>query len=465
MPLYLTDSADATAIPITPLSAAGLEEWLQTQAAPLRRWVESTRFTAEPGTSSLVGGGDGALERVLAGIGGDGVAPEDEMWDWAALSESLPAGSYRIDGEPGGTGADGAALGWSLATYRFDRYRRDDRTPPTLVVPNSCDRARVERAARATFLVRDLINTPAMDMGPGELADAARRLAKDHGARCRVVSGDALLKENYPAIHAVGRASAKPPCLIDLKWGDADAPKVTLVGKGVCFDTGGLDVKPAEFMKLMKKDMGGAATMMGLAAMIMSAALPVRLRLLIPAVENSISGNAIYPLDVVTTRKGLTVEIGHTDAEGRVILADALAEAADESPDLLIDYATLTGAARVALGPDVPALFCNDDQLAADILGHGTRVADPLWRMPLWKPYRKKIESKVANLTNAPEGGHGGAITAALFLAEFVDPQRPWAHIDVMAWNTTGRPGRPEGGEAMGMRAWFALIAERFGGE
>jgi leucyl aminopeptidase len=464
VPLYLTDSADATAVPIVPLDKAGLEEWLKTQPPALGRWVESTRFTAEPGTASLVAGADGALARVLAGIGGDGVAPEDEMWDWAALSESLPRGSYRIDAALDTAAANGAALGWALATYRFDRYRRDDKSPSTLAVPDACDRVQVERAARATFLVRDLINTPAMDMGPGDLAAAARRLAKDHGARCRVVTGDALLEENYPAIHAVGRASARPPCLIDLKWGDADAPKVTLVGKGVCFDTGGLDIKPAEFMKLMKKDMGGAATMLGLADMIMAAALPVRLRLLIPAVENSISGNALYPLDVVTTRKGLTVEIGHTDAEGRVILADALTEAASESPELLIDYATLTGAARVALGPDVPALFCNDDELAAGVLDHGTATADPLWRMPLWKPYRKKIESKVANLTNAPEGSHGGAITAALFLAEFVDSHRPWAHIDVMAWNAAGRPGRPEGGEAMGMRAWFAFIAKRFGG-
>ncbi len=457
MPDHLIAQADQSAVPITPIHPSDLDRWLQSQAPERVRWVESTRFTAEAGTISLIAGADGALERVLFGIDGE------ECWDWAALPEKLPAGIYRVDADLEPAAADACALGWALAAYRFDRYRKAEKTPPTLVFPAACDQGAVGRAATATFLVRDLVNTPAGDLVPGDLAAAVRRQAKEFGARCRVVSGDALIKENFPAIHAVGRASAHAPCLIDLVWGDADAPKVTLVGKGVCFDTGGLDIKPAEYMKLMKKDMGGAAIMLGLARMIMAAALPVRLRLLVPAVENSVAGNALHPLDVVPTRKGLTVEIGHTDAEGRVILADALAEAAAEQPDLLIDCATLTGAARVALGPDLPALFSNDDGLAADFLRHGTRVADPVWRMPLWKPYRKLIDGKVANLTNAAEGSFAGAVTAALFLAEFVDAGRPWAHLDVMAWNTTARPGRPEGGEAVGMRAAYALVAERFG--
>jgi len=373
-----------------------------------------------------------------------------------------PAGPYRIDGALPPPAAGRAALGWALGTYAFARYREPRNAFATLVWPEGCDRDAVERAAGATFLVRDLINTPASDLGPGQLADAAMTLASGHGADCRVIAGDDLLAEGFPAIHAVGRASSRAPRLVDLVWGAAAAPKVTLVGKGVCFDTGGLDLKPAGPMKLMKKDMGGAAHALGLGHMVMAAGLPVRLRILIPAVENSVSGNALRPLDVVTTRRKLTVEIGNTDAEGRVILADALAEASTETPALIVDFATLTGAARVALGTGLPALFCNDDALAEALLANGRAVDDPLWRMPLWKPYRDLIDSKVADLTNAAEGGHGGAITAALFLEEFVDAGIPWAHFDLMAWNTKSKPGRPEGGEAAAMRALFAYLAERF---
>ena len=299
-------------------------------------------------------------------------------------------------------------------------------------------------------------------MGPEELAGAASSLAAKHGARCSVIVGDDLLARNYPAIHAVGRASTREPRLIDIVWGEVDHPKVTLVGKGVCFDSGGLNLKPSAGMKLMKKDMGGAANMLGLAHMVMSAGLPVRLRVLIPAVENSVSGNALRPLDVVPTRKGLTVEIGNTDAEGRVILADALCEAASEEPALLIDFATLTGAARVALGVELPALFSNDDALADALQAHGKAESDPLWRLPLWQPYRRHVESTVADLTNAPESPFAGAITAALFLAAFVDPVPSWAHVDLMAWNTEPRPGRPKGGEAMGMRAVYAHLCHKF---
>jgi len=303
-------------------------------------------------------------------------------------------------------------------------------------------------------------------MGPGDLADAARTLGRAFKARVRVIEGDQLLKKNFPAIHAVGRASDRAPRLIDLTWGPANAPKVTLVGKGVCFDTGGLDIKTAAGMKFMKKDMGGAAHVLGIASVLMAAGARIRLRVLIPAVENSISGNAMRPLDIVATRRGTTVEIGNTDAEGRVILADALWDAVAEAPDLLIDFATLTGAARVALGTDLPALFCNDDKLAADITAAGQAVEDPLWRLPLWDGYRSMVEGSQADLTNSPEGGYAGAITAALFLEHFATPEKgkpvPWAHVDLMAWNLKSRPGRPMGGEAMGLRAMAAMILKRF---
>jgi leucyl aminopeptidase len=315
----------------------------------------------------------------------------------------------------------------------------------------------------AISMARDLITTPSSDMGPAELAGAAQDLAKTHKARIRVIVGDDLLKQNYPMVHAVGRASSRAPRLIDLSWGKESDPKVTLVGKGVCFDTGGLDLKPASGMLMMKKDMGGAATVMAVAAMVMSAKLPVRLRLLVPAVENSVSGNAFRPMDVVPTRKGITVEIGNTDAEGRLILCDALHEGASEKPTMMVDCATLTGAARVALGTDLPALFCNDDALADDLLDAGKSVTDPMWRLPLFAGYRRLLDSKVADINNAPGVAFGGAITAALYLKEFVPDDVPWAHFDMMAWNNSSRPGRPEGGEAQAARAIFAAIEKRVG--
>jgi leucyl aminopeptidase len=332
-----------------------------------------------------------------------------------------------------------------------------------LVWPADADRGRVERLAAAVFLARDLANTPAGDLGPEELAGEAVGVAKAAGGRHRVIVGDDLLAENYPTIHAVGRASARLPRLVDIVWGDAAAPKVTLVGKGVCFDSGGLDLKTASGMRLMKKDMAGAAIVLGLAQAIMDAGLPVRLRVLLPCVENAVSGNAMRPLDIVRTRKGLTVEIGNTDAEGRLILCDALAEASTENPELLVDMATLTGAARVALGPELAALFCNDEELAQGLLEAAEAEEDPMWRMPLWRPYRKMIDSKIADINNVSESPHAGAVIAALYLQEFVDPQIPWAHLDVMAWNPQSRPGRPEGAEATALRALYAHIAQRFG--
>lgn len=451
------------AVPIVAITAKSLAARLKTESERTRRWVRDMRFKGEAGAVLAWPGADGALAGVLAGV------PENPgPWDFALLPGKLPPAHYCLQPEPDAATADAAALGWALAGYRFGRYRKTNHEKsdgPVLIWPRAADRAAVTRAAEAIFLVRDLINTPANDLGPVQLADAARAVAARHGAKIRVIAG-AELKRDHPAVFAVGRAASgdRAPCLIDFIWGRPSAPKVTLVGKGVCFDTGGLDLKPSSAMKLMKKDMGGAAHALGLAHMIMAAKLPVRLRVLIPAVENSVSSDAMRPLDVVRTRKGLTIEIGNTDAEGRVIMADALADAASEHPRLILDFATLTGAARVALGTELPALFCNDEPLAADILAAGTHAGDPLWRLPLWAGYAKQVHGRTADLTNAPESSYAGAITAALFLERFVEtkPAVPWAHLDLMAWNTSSRPGRPEGGEAMGLRALFALLSDRF---
>lgn len=459
----LVNRAGPATIAIVPVSRRGFNPWLAGQRASLRSWVKSTDFKALPGSFSLVPGRDGALDRVLLGVGDGGGEAGDMIWTYAALPAGLPPRTYRIDADLDPASAAQVALGWALGSYRFTRYSGGAKRLAHLVWPKGCDREGVSRAALATFLVRDLINTPSSDMGPEELAAAAADLAKRRNARCSVIKGERLRSRNYPAIHAVGRASERAPRLIDMVWGRRSAPKLTLVGKGVCFDSGGLDLKTASGMKLMKKDMAGAAHVLGLAEMVMAANLDVRLRVLIPAVENSVSGNAMRPLDVIQTRKGITVEIGNTDAEGRLVMCDALAEGGSENPDLLIDFSTLTGSARVALGTEVAALFCNDDKLAEDILRHGRIEADPLWRLPLWRPYRNKLDSRVADINNISEGPYGGAITAGLFLQEFVSPGIPWAHLDFMAWNATSRPGRPEGGEAMGMRAMFAVIEERFG--
>jgi len=445
-------------VPITPVTADDRARWTAALDDAGRRWVAATDFTGEAGKAALLPDGAGGLARVLVGV-----APGETLWALAVLPDTLPEGSYRLDPEPDSRAASRMALGWALACYAFTRYKARPRGFATLVWPKSADRGLVERLARGIGLARDLINTPAEHMGPAELAGAAEDLAGRHGARFRAIIGDDLLAENYPMIHAVGRASARAPRLADFTWGDAAAPKLTLVGKGVCFDSGGLDLKTSGGMRLMKKDMGGAATLLGLADAIMAARLPVRLRVLVPAVENAVSANALRPLDVIRTRKGMTVEIGNTDAEGRLILCDALAEADAEKPALLIDMATLTGAARTALGPELPALFSNDDALAAELLGAAEAAADPLWRMPLWKPYRKMLSSQVADINNVSESAFAGAITAALYLQEFVAKETPWAHIDTYAWNQSSRPGRPEGGEALGLRALYHLVEERFG--
>lgn len=461
MPLPFRAKPNAQTKTLTLLARRDLPGWLERATDAQRRWVEGSGFKAAAGELCLIPGRDGGPAGVLVGMAGDG--GNDDLWTAAGLPGRLPAGSYRLATEPEAPAATRFALGWGLGAYAFTRYRRATRAPAELVWPAHANRAHVERTVEASTFVRDLINTPAEDMGPGELARAARDMARRLGMKAIVIEGEALKARNYPLIHAVGRASPRAPRLIDLRWGRADHPRVTIVGKGVCFDTGGLDLKPESAMKIMKKDMGGAAHALGLARMIVEAKLPVRLRVLVPAVDNAVAGNAMRPLDVIRSRKGLTIEIGNTDAEGRLILADALADASDERPALLIDFATLTGAARVALGPELPALFTNDDELAADIARHAAAEADPVWRLPLWAPYRKRLDSRIADLNNVSDGPFAGAVTAALFLQEFVGQGIPWAHFDIYAWNPQARPGRPEGGEMQAVRAVFAVIAERFG--
>jgi leucyl aminopeptidase len=453
---HLIDRA-AEAVEIVPLRAQRLEAWVKRQPPAVGQWVKSAAFAAKPGSVCLVPGGEGGLRQVLVGIE-EGL----DRWSIASLPAALPKGDYRLAESVDGSEAEAACFAWAIGGYRFQRYKKRDGALARLVWPAGIDRAAIRRTVAALTLARDLINTPAEDMGPPHLAEAAKRVAKAHKAKFSVIVGEDLLKKNYPAIHAVGRAAARPPRLIDLAWGTG-GPRLTLVGKGVCFDSGGLDLKPSSGMLLMKKDMGGAALMLALAQMIMDAGLKIRLRLLIPAVENAVAGNAYRPMDVIRTRKGITVEIGNTDAEGRVILCDALAAAqgtrVGDQPDLILDAATLTGAARVALGPDLPALFCNDDDVAEALLRHGKAEDDPMWRLPLHKGYRALLDSKVADINNMGSGGYAGAITAALYLQEFIDPGMRWAHIDTMAWNTRDRPGRPEGGEAFCLRALFAFVS------
>ena len=450
-------TSDSTrAIPITPVTKASLPQWLD--AHPARReWLNLTGFKAEPNSFVFLPPSAGEPMRVLAAVG-----EGEPVWAFAGLPTLLPEGVYSIDAELDETHATAAALGWSLGSYAFTKYKAPKRAPAALVWPQHADQPDVDRVSKGVFLARDLINTPTEDMGPDQLIDAGAAVAKDAGASVRILRGDELLEHNYPTIHAVGRASTRAPGLLDFTWGDDSAPKVTLVGKGVCFDTGGLNIKPREAMLQMKKDMGGAAIVLGLAQALMAAGTPVRLRVLIPAVENSIAGNAFRPLDIIRTRAGKTVEIGNTDTEGRLILCDALAEADSENPQLLIDCATLTGAARIALGPEVQAFFCDDDGVASTLQHASARVGDPLWRLPIWRPYRKLIDGKCADLNNVAPTPLAGSVIAALYLAEFVSAAVAWVHVDLMASNTSTRPGRPEGGEATGLRALYHYIRERF---
>jgi len=452
---FLT-SDPSGAIPITPVTEASLPRWLDAHRES-GEWIKAVGYKGDPGTFAFVSGSDGKASTVLASP-----TKGEPIWAFSGLPMALPEGRYFLDAGDSDFSSTDAALGWALGSYAFAKYKQPKRSPATLVWPEKAERAEVERITEGVFMAREMINTPAEDMGPEQLADAVLTVARTHGATTQVIVGDDLLRQNYPTIHIVGRASSRAPRLIDLRWGDEGAPRVTLVGKGVCFDTGGLDLKPREGMLEMKKDMGGAAVMLGLASALMSADTPIRLRLLIPAVENSVAGNAYRPLDIVRTRAGKTVEIGNTDAEGRLVLCDALAEADSEGPELLLDCATLTGAARIALGPELQALFCDDDAVADGLSKAGSRVGDPLWRMPIWRPYRKLIDGKCADLNNVAQGTFAGAIIGALYLAEFVSASTTWAHLDIMASNPTAKPGRPEGGEATGMRALYAYIRQRY---
>jgi leucyl aminopeptidase len=436
-------------------------DWAKNQSAARRALLAAARFEGKTGFQFLILPGmrddDWEVVSTVANVA------ELSPWCLAKLGEALPEGRYRLaDGDPGP-----AMLGWMLGQHRFNDYKTKsdpERGARVLLTQEAVDIDQMVRLAEATALVRDLVDTPAADMGPADLEATARALAKDHGAKVEVTSGDALAT-GYPMIAAVGQgaASDRAPRLIELRWGKDSAPRFAIVGKGVCFDSGGLDLKPASGMRLMKKDMGGAAHALALAKLVMGARLPVRLHLLIPAVENSVSAASYRPGDVLSSRKGLKVEIDNTDAEGRLVLGDALAKAGEDEPELMIDFATLTGAARVALGPDLPATFVNDDELAASIEAAAKQVSDPIWRMPLWDGYDEMLKSDLADLSNAADSPMGGAVTAALFLRRFVPKDTPWAHFDTFAWRPSARPGRPKGGEAMGLRAAFAMLQGRYG--
>lgn len=441
--------------PVYLLSKPDLEQGVADPA--IRKWIEQSGFAASAGEFQLLPAPDGTLAGALFGMG---PSVDEAPLISGTLATRLPKGVWHLVNAGGS--ANALALGFGLGSYRFDHYKKPNPVKAQLVLPQNVDRASLERLVEGCFLARDLVNTPVNDMGPAELEVAFRTLAERHDASVSTIEGDALLDQNFPMIHAVGRASASAPRLLDMRWGAADAPKVTLVGKGVCFDTGGLDIKPPAGMLLMKKDMGGAANVLGLASMIMEAAVPVRLRVLIPAVENSIAGNAFRPGDILASRKGPTVEIGNTDAEGRLILADALAYGDEEEPNLLIDMATLTGAARVALGPDLAPFYCHGDTLAEELMAAGRIMHDPLWRMPLHMGYDPSLSSPLADINNAPSGGMAGSITAALFLNRFVEKADNWLHLDIYAWNPKTKPWSPQGGEAQAIRALFQLVSERY---
>lgn len=449
---FTTDTASAR--PLYVLDRDGYTAWKNAQPAALQAWLDAQGFTAAAHSSALLPGEDGIAAAVL------GVGDRSDPYSYAHAPHALPAGSvWRLASDLGAEEQALLQLGWGLGSYRFDRYRARTRAPAQLL---ATPQGEVADLITASLRVRDWVNTPSEDMGPQQLEDAARALAEAHGAQVETITGEALLQQNFPAIHAVGRASHRAPRLIALRWGRQEDPSLVLVGKGVCFDTGGLDIKPADGMRNMKKDMGGAAHALALAGLVMAQQLPVRLTLLVPAVENAIGPEAFRPGEVIATRKGLSVEIDNTDAEGRVILCDALTYACEQSPDLLLDFATLTGAARIALGPDLPALFSNDDTLAQQWLQAGDETRDPVWRMPLWRPYLRYLGSGIADLANAGSR-MAGAVTAALYLERFLDNTPRWAHLDVYAWNDGERPGRPAGGEALALRSAWAMLKVRYG--
>jgi leucyl aminopeptidase len=460
----LSEAESAGARPVWLVSEQGLSQWLEVQPPSVRSWAKAQGFAAEKQKLLQIptGTGDGIAGAAL-GLGPVAELAEPTLWTSAGLPDRLPPGRYRFAGTFSTVGATQLTLGWEYGSYRFSRYRKSAAEVPALVAPAGTDLEYVRLASEALGEARDLINTPANDLGPQELGEAVQRLALQHEAECRIIVGEDLLRQNYPLIYEVGKGSAREPRLIDMRWGKRGNPLVTLVGKGVSFDTGGLDIKPGSGMILMKKYMGGAALVLALARMLMGADAPVQLRLLIPAVENSISGRSFRPSDILRSRQGLTVEIGNTDAEGRLILADALTEADSEQPSLLVDLATLTGAARVALGPELPAIYSTPADLAEQLRQVGEREADPMWPMPLWPAYDEDLGSRVADLNNVSATQFAGSITAALFLKRFVTRTRHWLHGDVYAWNPKERPGRPLGADPQTVRALYRLIRQRFG--
>jgi leucyl aminopeptidase len=453
-------TASASAIPITFATKTTWPEISAALPAHARAFAVASKFAARPGALLVLPAEDGSIAQVLFGLEDDGAKSRD-LFRPGQLPGLLPPGIYRFGNAP--HDARLATLAFALGSYRFNRYRKNDVPEVKLVPPDGIDVADISRIAEAAALARDLINTPSNDMGPEQLAQAAQDLASRFGAEFQCITGDELVQQNFPLIHAVGMASTRAPRLIDFTWGDPAHPKVTLVGKGVCFDTGGLDLKPSSGMLIMKKDMGGAANVLALALMVMDAGLKVRLRVLIPAVENAVAGNAFRPLDIFKSRNGPTVEIGNTDAEGRLVLADALAFADEEKPELLVDLGTLTGAARVALGPDLPPYYTNDEELALDIGRCAREQNDPLWRLPLWAPYDAWLDSRVADINNAPSGGFAGSITCALFLQRFVNAAKSWLHVDIYGWTPSAKPARPEGGECQAARAIYAMLSQRYG--
>lgn len=450
--------AGTDALPIYVLGTEDMALWAGQQSDFIRTWVEASGFKGAIGAALVFPDEAGHPAGALVGYG----TPASRKRDRFALAAAMPKlapGIYRIDSGIEPDHLEQEALGWLLASYNFDRYRENAVERPTLVTPDGVDADHVSIMAEAEFLTRDLINTPASDMGPAELESAARALAEEHSAKINVITGDDLLESNFPMIHTVGRASDRAPRLIDMAWGTR-GPKITLVGKGVCFDTGGLNLKPGSSMGLMKKDMGGAANVLGLAHMIMASELQVRLRVLIPAVENSVSGNSFRPQDILASRKGLTVEINNTDAEGRLVLADALTLASEDEPNLIVSMATLTGAARVAVGPDLAPYYTDDDVAATSLDLSARRMADPIWRMPFHDAYEAMIEPGIADLDNAPKGGFAGSITAALFLRRFVNPDDRYIHFDIYGWQPNAAPGRPKGGAMQGARALFSALPD-----
>ena len=458
---YLVAQKTDDAIPLTAIVSDDFEEWQISLVPKIQKWVKINEFKAAAGTYIAIPNEKGDIAQIFAGLGAkDEIEPP---WHYSSIASSLPKALYYFTEDMSENDALQAAFGWAMGSYKFDQYLTKKQTGfASLVIPRNIDTNLLQNYIKAACLTRNLVNTPTCDMGPSELSAASKELADLYGASYKEIVGDDLLAKGYRTIHAVGRAALNKPRLIDIRWGNHDAPKVTLVGKGVCFDTGGLDIKPSSGMLIMKKDMGGAAHALGLGSLIMAQELNVNLRILIPAVENNIAGDAFRPGDIIKTYLGKTVEIGNTDAEGRLVLCDALALASEESPDILLDFATLTGAARVALGADIPPFFCDDAEFSNDLMRHSALQNDPLWHLPLYKPYRKLLKSSIADINNMGGGGFGGAITAALYLKDFVSNVKIWAHLDIYAWNNSDRSGRPKGGESMALRAVYALLAERY---